>query len=105
MQIRYLSGRRLGTIEETFIMRLSQGDVFWFAGRSLELVRVNGLTAYVRKANRKTGRIPSWLGARMTFSSRMSKMIRSKLYNYSEGIIDEMEMELLIPLLEQIVPL
>ena len=101
MQIKFVNGRKIGEIEEYFVSQLNPGNTFWFAGLSLELIRVNGLTAYVRKANKKTGRIPSWLGARMTFSSRMSKMIRSKLYSYSEGIIDEMEMELLIPLLEQ----
>ena len=40
MQIKYLSGGRIGTIEEWFIGQLKEGDRFWFSGRRLELIRV-----------------------------------------------------------------
>ena len=38
--VRFVSGKYLGTIEEYFISRLCPGDVFWFAGRSVVLVRI-----------------------------------------------------------------
>ncbi|KQW32924.1 DNA ligase-associated DEXH box helicase [Acidovorax sp. Root402] len=39
MQVQFVSGGRLGSVEESFIARLRKGDVFMFAGRLLELVR------------------------------------------------------------------
>jgi ATP-dependent helicase Lhr and Lhr-like helicase len=53
MHVAWMTGGRLGTIEEGFIARLKTGDCFSFAGRVLELVKVRDMTAYVRKANRK----------------------------------------------------
>jgi len=53
MQVAWMTGGRLGTIEEGFIARLKTGDCFSFAGRVLELVKVRDMRAYVRKANRK----------------------------------------------------
>jgi len=83
--VRYLSGKYLGTIEEYFISRLSPGDVFWFAGKNLELVRIKEMEAQVRKSTRKSGAVPSWQGGRMPLSSQLSEMIRLK--------IDEVVME------------
>ena len=51
--VRYLSGKYLGTIEEYFISRLSPGDVFWFAGKNLELVRIKEMEVQVRKSNQE----------------------------------------------------
>ncbi len=79
MYVRLLSGKYLGTIEEYFISRLSPGDVFWFAGRNLELVRIKEMEAQVRKSNKKSGAVPSWQGGRMPLSSQLSEMIRTKL--------------------------
>jgi ATP-dependent Lhr-like helicase len=39
MKVAWVSGGTLGTIEESFIARLSKGDCFVFAGRLLEYVR------------------------------------------------------------------
>lgn len=46
-------GKNLGSVEEGFIARLKPGDGFLFAGRLLELVRVENMTAYVRRSNAK----------------------------------------------------
>ena len=53
MKVQLLRGRTLGTVEENFIARLRPGDVFTFAGRTLEFVRVRGMVAYVRKSTRR----------------------------------------------------
>jgi ATP-dependent Lhr-like helicase len=77
--VKYVTGKYLGTIEEGFISRLNPGDVFWFAGKSLELVRIKEMEVHVRKTNRKSGLVPSWQGGRMPLSSQLSEMIRNKI--------------------------
>jgi ATP-dependent Lhr-like helicase len=79
LHIRYVTGKYLGTIEESFISRLNPGDVFWFAGRNLELVRIKEMEVHVRKTKRKSGLVPSWEGGRMPLSSQMTEMIRIKI--------------------------
>jgi ATP-dependent Lhr-like helicase len=98
LHIRYTSGKYLGTIEEYFIARLSPGDVFWFAGRSLEMVRIKDMEVHVRKTNRKSGMVPSWMGGRMPLSSQMSEMIRYKINEVVEGKEHDEEMIFLRPL-------
>ncbi|MBK5279806.1 MAG: ligase-associated DNA damage response DEXH box helicase [Bacteroidia bacterium] len=98
--VKYVTGKYLGTIEEGFISRLNPGDVFWFAGRSLELVRVKEMEAQVRKTTRKTGRIPSWQGGRMSLSSQLSEMIRLKIDESSEGRDKDQEMKFIRPLMD-----
>lgn len=77
--VKLISGGRIGTVEEWFINQLKPGDVFWFAGRSLEFVRVQGLVAQVRKSREQKGKIPSWQGGRMPLSSYMAKVLREQL--------------------------
>ena len=79
MQIKYLSGGRIGSIEEWFIGQLKEGDRFWFSGRRLELIRVEQMTAYVRRANSGSAKVPSWLGGRMSLSSNMSEMLKESM--------------------------
>jgi ATP-dependent Lhr-like helicase len=101
IHIKYLSGKYIGTIEEWFIARLKPGDVFWFAGRNLELVRVKEMTAQVRNSSRKAGAVPSWQGGRMPLSSQMSKMLREKLHQMTLNIPPpDPEMAFLVPLLD-----
>jgi len=76
--VKLLSGGRIGTVEEWFINQLKPGDVFWFAGRSLELVRVKDLVAQVRKSREQKGKIPSWQGGRMPLTSYMAKVLREQ---------------------------
>lgn len=98
--VRFLSGKYLGTIEEYFISRLSPGDVFWFAGRNLELVRIKEMEVQVRKSNKKSGAVPSWQGGRMPLSSQMSEMIRIKLDEVVRGEERDVELVFLKPLFD-----
>ncbi|HEY3405542.1 MAG TPA: ligase-associated DNA damage response DEXH box helicase [Ohtaekwangia sp.] len=100
MHVKFVSGKYLGTIEEYFISRLSPGDVFWFAGRNLELVRIKDMEAQVRKSNRKSGAVPSWQGGRMPLSSQMSELIRLKLDEVVQGKEQDEEMKFLKPLFD-----
>lgn len=96
--VKFLSGKTLGTIEEYFISRLEPGDVFWFAGRNLELVRIKEMEVHVRKSNRKSGAVPSWQGGRMPLSSQMSEMIRFKLDEVVKNKAEDEELKFLEPL-------
>ncbi|HYC84988.1 MAG TPA: DNA ligase-associated DEXH box helicase, partial [Chryseosolibacter sp.] len=100
LHIRFVSGKYLGTIEEYFIARLNPGDVFWFAGRSLELVRIKEMEVHVRKSNRKSGKVPSWEGGRMPLSSQMSEMIRLKIDEVVRGVASDVELQFLKPLFD-----
>lgn len=100
LHIRFVTGKYLGTIEEYFIARLNPGDVFWFAGRNLEFVRIKDMEVLVRKSNRKSGKVPSWEGGRMPLSSQMSEMIRLKIDEVVRGVETDIEMKFLKPLFE-----
>lgn len=99
MHVKYVSGKYLGTIEEYFISSLNVGDVFWFAGQSLELVRIKEMEAHVRKSKKKSGKVPSWQGGRMPLSSQMSEMIRLKIDESANGKETDEEMKFLRPLM------
>lgn len=98
LRVSWLSGGSLGTIEEGFIAKLKPGNVFWFAGRSLEFVRVKEMTAYVKKSNAKKGIIPSWAGGRMPLSSQLSAVFRDKLDEVAHGVEKDEEVIALRPL-------
>lgn len=85
IQIAFVNGKRIGTIEEYFISQLSQGDTFWFAGRGLEFIRLKDMVAQVKPSKKKSGRIPSYAGGRMPLSSMMSKVLKAKIYDYAAG--------------------
>jgi ATP-dependent Lhr-like helicase len=98
LRIKLLSGGYLGSIEEYFISSLKTGDNFWFAGRSLELVRVKDMTAFVKRSNKLKGRIPSWMGGRIPLSSQLSAMFREKLDEVASGVEKDPETLALHPL-------
>jgi len=100
LYVKFVTGKYLGTIEESFISRLNPGDVFWFAGKSLELVRIKEMEVHVRKSNRAKGLVPSWMGGRMPLSSQMSAMIRLKIDEVVRGQIHDVEMAFLKPLFD-----
>ncbi len=100
MRVKFVSGGYLGSIEEDFIARLKIGDNFWFAGRSLELVRVKDMTAFVKKSGKSSGKIPSWMGGRIPLSSQLSAMFREKLDEVSRKIEQDIEVKTLRPLFD-----
>jgi ATP-dependent Lhr-like helicase len=100
IMVKYVTGKFLGTIEEYFISRLNPGDVFWFAGRNLELVRIKDMEAQVRKTKKKSGRVPSWQGGRMPLSSQLSEMIRIKIDEAAQGAETDEEMIFIRPLMK-----
>ena len=80
ISVRYQKGGYIGSIEEYFISKLSPGDVFTFAGRNLEFIRIKGMSAHVRNSSKRTNKVPSWMGGRLSFSAKMSELLREELY-------------------------
>nr|WP_223676485.1 ligase-associated DNA damage response DEXH box helicase [Lysobacter selenitireducens] len=79
VSVKYLKGGGLGSVEESFIARLRPGDRFQFAGRSLVLVRLENMTAYVRRTAGNDGRVPKWAGGRMPLSSELAHEVQAVL--------------------------
>lgn len=83
VRLAWLSGGGLGQVEESFIGRLKPGDSFLFSGRSLELVRVRDLTAYVRKATGKAKAVARWTGGNLPLSGELACCLRSLLHAFA----------------------
>jgi ATP-dependent helicase Lhr and Lhr-like helicase len=100
VKIVLMSGKYLGTIEESFTARLKEGDTFFFAGLNLEYLRMVEMQCIVRKSNSKKGQIPSYAGGRMPLSSELSDLIRLKIDSYFTDNEPDAEMKILKPLFE-----
>lgn len=100
MNVKFITGGMLGSVEEEFIASMNPGDVFSFAGRNLELVDTREVTAYVRRTRRKSSRVPSWLGGRMPLSSQLSEMLRIKLSESLDPSSTEPELHAVRPLVK-----
>lgn len=109
MLVKYVSGGFIGTIEEWFISKLKPGDTFVFAGRTLELVRLREMQAQVRKSNKRSANIVSFMGGRLPLSSQMSKILREEMQSEADHkrntpelkalshIFDRQEKESIVP--------
>ncbi len=77
VDVKWVGGGRLGSVEESFASRLSPGDRFLFAGRSLTLFRFDGLVAWVKRSRgRGQGlEVPRWNGGRMPLSMLLSRAV------------------------------
>lgn len=100
MQVKYLSGGKIGTIEEGFIARLAAGDTFVFAGRLLEYVMTREMTAFVRKATKKKGIVPIWAGSKMPLSSELADAVLEVLAGATQGDFFEPELQAALPMLQ-----
>jgi len=98
MMVKYVRGGYIGTIEEYFLSSLKTGDTFWFAGRSLKLVKIKGTEALVRKSTAKKGKIPTWRGGRMQLSSQLSSELREAVEHLKNANYHDAELAKLAPL-------
>lgn len=96
MMVKFMNGQNLGSIEEYFISRLNPEDCFVYAGKVLELVRIEGPIAYVRRATKQKGLVPSWQGGRMSLSSELSHLLQQKIYHHES--LSDAEVQFLNPL-------
>ena len=82
LNVKFLSGGYIGSIEEWFVSKLTRGDTFTFGGKKLEFYAIKNMNVLVRKAEaKKVSKTVSWMGGRMTFSAQMSELLREELYN------------------------
>jgi ATP-dependent helicase Lhr and Lhr-like helicase len=99
MIVKWMSGARLGTVEESFIGRLKPGDDFGFAGRVLRLVQVKDMTAYVRTSTARRTRVPRWQGGRLPLSVELADSVLEMLGEPRKWA-EHPEMRAVAPLLE-----
>ena len=71
-------GRSLGRVEERFAASLSPGDTFFFAGTSLEVVKIQDMEVLVRAA-KTSAAIPSYGGTRMALTTHLADRVRGML--------------------------
>jgi len=106
-------GGSLGSIEEGFIARLKKGDCFIFGGRLLEYVRTQDMAAYVKRATRASGAVPSWAGSKMPLSSELAHAVLTLLDEAAQqlpgpgdvavpanGVFAEPELQAALPMLQ-----
>lgn len=80
LQIKLINGKRIGVIEEWFISKLKKGEVFLFGGQFYKIFQIKNMEVLVKKSKSKKGKVVSWMGGRMSFSSYMSELLRNELY-------------------------
>jgi len=78
LNVRFKNGRLLGKVEESFAATLSNGDTFFFAGMSCEVIRIDTEDVLVR-ASTRPARIPTYGGARMPISTHLADRVRGFL--------------------------
>lgn len=83
MDVRFKGGRRLGTVEEGFASTLSPGDHFFFAGLSLEVERIKD-TDIIVHASKKSARIVTYGGQRMSMSTHLANRVRQMLVDRND---------------------
>lgn len=100
VRVVFLRGGELGTVDENFLARLTPGDTFLFGGHTLELVFVKEMKAYVRKATRRSGIVPKWVGGRLPLSVPLAHRVRAKFAEAAAHAASDPEMLALAPLLD-----
>ncbi len=91
--VRFVRGAVIGHVEEAFIGRLKPGDVFFFAGRQLEFVRLREMTAQVKATTRKSSTVPAWAGGQMALSDLLSEHLRLEVDRCARALNGELELD------------
>jgi len=100
--VRFANGKKLGTVEESFVGFLKPGDRFVFAGHLLQLVRVRQMVATVKQARGKKAQVPRWQGGKSPLSTQLAAAVRDRLDAFRHHGLredDPPEMVALAPLL------
>ena len=100
MVVQIQHGARLGSMEESFLSRLSPGDCFIFAGRVLEMVKIQDMTAWVKRAGNQRPTVPRWAGSRMPLSTVLADFVVRQLALADDHHFDGPELKAVKPLLE-----
>jgi ATP-dependent Lhr-like helicase len=79
LQVAFRRGRRLGSVEEYFVMGLEPGDTFAFAGQTLRYEGMRETTVEVTRATGDEAKVPAYAGGRMPFTSEVALRVRGLL--------------------------
>jgi ATP-dependent Lhr-like helicase len=79
LHVAFRRGRRLGSIEEYFVMGLEPGDTFTFAGQTLRYEGMRETTVEVTRATGDDAKVPIYAGGRMPFTSEVALRVRGLL--------------------------
>lgn len=111
--VKYQSGGYIGSVEEYFISKMDRGDVFIFAGRTLEFIRLKGMVAHVKNTTKKTNTVSNWQGSRLPLSAQLGELLRDEMENFQTGkkrtpevkalkeIIQRQQLESIVPQKDQ----
>ena len=100
LKVRFKNGTYLGMIEEYFFSKLKPGDRFFFSGRNLEFVAIREMSAIVQLSKKKSNNTPSYMGGRISFTSKLASKIREILEDAVQGKYLSEEAVYVSPLLE-----
>ena len=100
LKVRFKNGSYLGMIEEYFFSKLKPGDRFFFSGKNLEFVAIRDMSAIVQLSKKKSSTTPSYMGGRISLTSKLATKIREILEDADNGIYASEEAVYVSPLLE-----
>jgi ATP-dependent Lhr-like helicase len=98
-KVRFKNGSYLGMVEESFVAKMKTGDRFFFSGRNLEFIGIKDLTVLVQLSKRKSNNIHSYLGGRISLSSKLASNMRKILEEAMKGNFYCEEVAFVAPLL------
>ncbi|RLI99753.1 MAG: ATP-dependent helicase [Candidatus Aenigmatarchaeota archaeon] len=96
----YDGKRKVGSIEEEFLERLSKGDKFVLGGRVYEFVSARGVKAKVRPAFDSKPTVPAWFSEQLPLSFDLAKEI-GKFREWMFSEIGKRERSALIEYIER----
>lgn len=79
LTVAFRRGKRLGRIEENFVVHLSPGDTFAFAGQVLRYEGMRETTVEVSRAKDDQPKVPIFAGGRMPFTAELALRVRGLL--------------------------
>lgn len=79
LNVAFRRGKRLGRIEENFVVHLSPGDTFAFAGQVLRYEGMRETTVEVSRAKDDQPKVPIFAGGRMPFTAELAARVRGIL--------------------------
>ena len=79
LNVAFRRGKRLGRIEENFVVQLAPGDSFAFAGQVLRYEGLRETTVEVSRAKDDQPKVPVFAGGRMPFTAELADRVRGLL--------------------------
>lgn len=85
----WLGRRRLGQIEESFLKRLKEGDIFVLAGRTVRLIETGVMEIKVEDAKGRLPTVPTWNANKMPLASGLARAMTEFRTELAERFFSE----------------